>query len=57
VFWTVAGVVLAVALLGAWLYDRRFGMDMTHRDRAAYDQGRADQGTSRLRDDGGAGGF
>jgi hypothetical protein len=54
-FWTIAGIVLLVVLVGAWLYDRKYGMDMTRRDRAAYDQARADQGTSELR--GGDSGF
>ena len=54
-FWTIAGIVLFAVLVGAWLYDRKFGMDLTHRDRAAYDQGRADQGTSQMHGDAGPG--
>jgi len=37
-FWTVAGIVLLVVLIGAWVYDRRSGgRDLTDRDRTAYD--------------------
>ena len=39
-FWTIAGIVLVVVLVGAWFYDRRTGgRDLTARDRAAYDVG------------------
>jgi hypothetical protein len=38
VFWIVSGVILAVLLLTAWLYDRRHGVDLT---RAPSDLARA----------------
>lgn len=28
-FWIVTGVVVAVVLIGAWLYDRKWGVDPT----------------------------
>lgn len=39
-FWTIAGLLLALVLIGAWLYDRRFGHAMTHRDEAKYNEAR-----------------
>jgi hypothetical protein len=28
-FWIVTGVVVALVLIGAWLYDRKWGVDPT----------------------------
>lgn len=43
-FWIITGVVLAVVLVGAWLHDRRSGgLDLTDRDRTAYDRATHDQ--------------
>lgn len=39
VFWIVSAAILAVVLLGAWLYDRRHGVDLT---RAPSDLARAE---------------
>ncbi len=47
-FWTIAGIVLAVVLIGAWIYDRKFGMDMTHRDQAKFNQAQGDGDVSRF---------
>lgn len=33
-FLMIIGGVLAVVLLGAWLWDRKWGMDLGHRDAA-----------------------
>ena len=41
-FWTIAGIVLAVVLIGAWLWDRRRGFDLGHRDSAAHDRASAE---------------
>ena len=29
-FWIIGGAILAVVLVGAWLYDRRWGFNETH---------------------------
>jgi hypothetical protein len=38
-FWIVTAAILAVVLLGAWLYDRRHGVDLS---RAPSDLARAE---------------
>lgn len=43
-FWTIAGIVLAVVLIGAWLYDRKHGgLALTDRDRNGYTRATHDQ--------------
>lgn len=51
-FWIVTGVVLAVLLVGAWLYDRKWGVNRENlpsdasRAGAEADAWRAQQGTT-----------
>ena len=47
-FWNIAGIVLLVVLVGAWLYDRRFGHDRTYREAGGADQARADGSVTQL---------
>ncbi|CAN7339834.1 hypothetical protein [Knoellia sp. LjRoot47] len=55
-FWTLAGVVLLAVLVGAWVYDRRFGMDLSHRDAGRLNQAQGDGDVSRF-NNGGSSGF
>jgi len=54
VFWIVSAAILAVVLLGAWLYDRRHGVDLTRAPvvRAGIESPRAQVGTAALAVDG-----
>lgn len=36
--WIIVGILLVVVLVGAWLYDRTFGFDLSHRDAATFNQ-------------------
>ncbi|MFW5469253.1 hypothetical protein ACOCJ4_04320 [Knoellia sp. CPCC 206435] len=47
-FWTIAGVVLAIVLIGAWVWDRKHSMDRSYRDANGADQARADASVTQL---------
>lgn len=47
-FWTIAGIVLAVVLIGAWLYDRRFGHDRGYKEAGGATQAHADASVTQL---------
>ena len=54
-FWTITGIVLLAVLVGAWLFDRRFGMDMTHRDLEQFNRAQADRDVTGFNASGGTG--
>ena len=54
-FWIVTAAVLAVVLVGAWIYDRRWGFDPERRRDA--DRAQAEVDTAHTRDRAQYGGF
>ncbi|KGN33020.1 hypothetical protein N802_16115 [Knoellia sinensis KCTC 19936] len=47
-FWTIAGIVVLAVLVGAWIYDRRFGHDLTHRDAERFNRAQGDADVTRF---------
>lgn len=46
--WIIAGVLLAVVLIGAWFYDRKFSHDRGYDEAGGGAQGKADGSVTQL---------